>query len=414
MGNQGRCPGSHKGERPSPLFVSTGSTSADVLTAPLLVELRRRGRLGNLAGVGGAPLRALGAHLFFDTTSSAAVGCVASVHSLLRHAGRAWKATRMVDRYFQEVRPALAILVDNLGINLRMLRKAHSYGIPTLYYVPPEMWSLWRWEIPPLVQQADVIAAIFRSEATALRERGGNARWIGHPLVDLLRDVPRPGALPGMPPTIGLFPGSRRLEVSELLPVLRGAAAIIQRQEPGARFVLCSANELAARRITADLAAWNVPVEVVHGQSHAVLARCDLLLTCSGTATLEAAILGVPMVVMYRLHHWLDRVIAFYKLYDGAYPFIALPNYLLRRQVVPELRNAEVTAERVAAEGLSLLRDDGRRHAVATGLAETRALLGPPGAIGRAADLVEEMLDRRQARPRSSYLHKEPAAAYVA
>jgi lipid-A-disaccharide synthase len=142
------------------------------------------------------------------------------------------------------------------------------------------------------------------------------------------------------------------------------------------------------------LPTWTTPVELAYGNSHRVLARCDLLLTCSGTATLEAAILGVPMVVLYRVHHWIDNLLLAWYLRQADYPFFALPNYLLKRAVVPELRNNHPSPEQVAAEGLALLRDPVRRGQVTDGLAEVRKLLGPPGTVARVADLVEEMLGR--------------------
>jgi lipid-A-disaccharide synthase len=307
----------------------------------------------------------------------------------------------------------LAVLVDNSGNNLRFLTMARRHGIPVLYYVPPELWSLWPWEVRAVVQKSTIMAPLFRSEAEAYRARGGNVRWIGHPLMDLACAAPTTRGHHGGAPTIGLFPGSRVLEVHDLLPVLRGAAAVIREEFPDARFVMCSANEVVAPPIRKHLRTWPVPVELVHRQSLAVLSRCDLLLTCSGTVTLEAAVLGVPMVAMYRLHHWLDWVLGLYKLYRGRWPLLALPNRLLNRAAVPELVNTEVSSERVAREGLMILRDGSRRRAVCAALAEARELLGPPGATERAAELVEELLDGRPARLGGRHPERECAARHV-
>jgi lipid-A-disaccharide synthase len=389
-------PSSHTGQ--PAIFFSTGSTSADLLLKPVLRELQERGSIGLATGVGGTSLRELDVELLHDTTSSAAVGVVASLTSLAQHAGQALSTFRQIDRYFRRVRPALALLVDNSGINLRILRKARRHGIPTCYFVPPEFWSLWWFEVQPLLEQSTWLVPIFQSEARVLAERGGHVRWVGHPLVDLLPVRSRPADAHADAPTIGLFPGSRQQEVQQLLGILRDAAAIIARTLPRARFVLCAANELAYRQVVGARSESTVPMEIVQGQSHAVLARCDLLLTCSGTATLEAALLGVPMVAMYRVDNPLDRILTYYKLYRGGYPMIALPNSVLGRRLVPELTNADITPERVASEGLALLCDRDRRATMLAGLAEVRARLGAPGTIGRLADLVEEFLDQSRGK----------------
>ncbi len=375
---------------PPSIFISTGSSSSDLLAAPILRELARRRPLGEITALGGAPLREAGAHLLMDTTPLSSVGVASSGRSMLRHAASVIRAYRAVGRLFRQNRPDLVILVDNPGQNLRLLSMAHRLGIPTLYYVPPEAWCLTRWQIGKIARQSTAIAALSQSEADTYRGHGGAVRWIGHPALDLLESIPRPRPLNGRPPVIGLFPGSRRDEVIDLLPVLRDAARLIHQSEPAARFLLCSANDSVQKRILAHLPTWQVPVEFIHRQSHAVLSRCDLLLTCSGTATLEAAILGVPMVAMYRVHHLLDRLIRFALV---RYSYFALPNYLLNRPIVPELSNRQVAPRNVAAEGLSLLRDLPRRQAVLDGLADVRRALGGGGAVLRAADLAEQVLE---------------------
>lgn len=399
--------------KPPTLFISTGCTSSDIVVAPILAELQRRRKLGTVAGLVGATLRDLGVESFFDSTLTSSVGVVASVQTFLRHARGYLDAYRKTKEFFQHVRPALAILVDNPGNNLRLLALARRYRIPVLYYVPPELWSIWPWQARAIVERATVIAPIFGSEGDVYRARGGRVCCVGHPLVDLLGNRPR------LPPprdhrlTIGLFPGSRGLEVRDLMPILRGAAEIIHREQPQSQFIVCTANAAVASLVDQCLRASTLPVSVEHRNSHGVLARCDLSLTCSGTATLEAAVLGVPMVVMYRVHHCLDRLIAFCKLYRGGYPFVSLPNYLLKRPLVPEVLNGDVSSERVAREALALLRDPARRRAQMAGLAECRALLGPPGAINRAANLVESMLDGHECPPCDSQSEGEPPHRHV-
>lgn len=381
-----------------------------MLVAPLLHELRRRGAVGSMTALGGSALREAGAHLLTDTTPMSSVGVASSCRSVISHCATVIRAHRQVARLFRRQRPSLVILVDNPGQNLRIMSMARRMGIPTLYYVPPEAWCLTRWQIARIARQSTAIAALSQGEAQTYRDYGGNVRWIGHPALDLLASSPRPHELNGNPPTIGLFPGSRRDEVIDLLPVLRDAARLIQQAEPAARFVLSSANDSAHKRILAHLPTWEVPVELVHRQSHAVLSRCDLLLTCSGTATLEAAIVGVPMVAMYRVHHLLDRLI---RLAMVRYSYFALPNYLLNRPIVPELCNRQVTGPRLAAEGLSLLRDATRRQAMIQGLADVRDALGGGGAVIRAADLAQNILQGEIAAEPAPWVGVEVVAGHV-
>jgi lipid-A-disaccharide synthase len=163
------------------LFVSTGSTSADVLLAPVLAELRRRNRLGRLVGLGGTLLREHGVELFFETTGIPSVGVVARLPTLVAYPRGAARAYRMTARYFRDVKPALVILVDNPGQNLRLLSLAHACRIPTLYYVPPETWGVTRWQVRAIARKASAIVSVLRAEGDAYAAQGGDVRWVGHP-----------------------------------------------------------------------------------------------------------------------------------------------------------------------------------------------------------------------------------------
>lgn len=376
------------------VFVSTGSTSADLLAAAVLAELGRRGDVGLVTGIGGAPLVEQGVRVLFDTTAHSAVGFAAAMVEFRSEFAAILSAMRGVARHLRGARPDLVLLVDNPGYNLRLLEKAHGCRLPTLYFVPPELWGLFTRQARWLARTADQVVPIFDADAAAYRRWGRDVRWLGHPVIDLLAVQPRPPALGTTPLTVGLFPGSRRAEVLELLPVMRAAALRVAKVHPEVRFVLASATDRTDLLIARDLPRWEVAVEVVRRRAWDVLSRCHALLTCSGTATLEAAVLGVPMVVMYRLRYALDRWLNRLLIPKC---FFALPNIVAERAIVPELRLEE--AEPIGASNhlLALLEPGPHRTTMLADLAEVTQRLGPPGSIARIADLIEARLGVRRA-----------------
>lgn len=374
------------------LFVSTGCSSSDLMLAPVLTALKNRGVVGSMTGLGGEPLAEAGVSLIYDTTPVGAVGLAAGLRTLGRHALTAIRAYREISRSFLETPPSLAILVDNPGLNVRLLSMAHRRGIPTVYFIPPERWAIWSFEARSIARKATAIIPIFQQEEAFYREQSGAATWYGHPIVDLIPRAPRGENAPNGPMTIALFPGSREQEVRVLLPVLRVAAARIHARQPNVRFVICSPNAIARRMIENDRWRWTVPFELAHRRSHDVLARCDLLLCCSGTATLEASIFGVPMVAMYRVSSLIDRFLQVVILPMRKYPYFSLPNLLLGRPAVPELGGSLATPENVAREALALLEDPKRRAAARASLDEVCQKVGPPGALARIVEAIEGML----------------------
>jgi lipid-A-disaccharide synthase len=183
---------------------------------------------------------------------------------------------------------------------------------------------------------------------------------------------------------------------------MREAATLLKTFEPQSRFILCAANPTAQRIIQADLPNWTIPVELRYRQAYDVLGQSHLALACSGTVTLEAALLGVPMIAMYRLAGVLDNLMQKLVLPVGKYHHFSLPNLLLQRKAVPELVNRDVNAERICREARALLRDALVRSAMLASLAEVRPILGPPGAVARAADVAEGMMSRSPAPARHS------------
>ncbi|MBX9653925.1 hypothetical protein K2Y11_09955 [bacterium] len=380
------------------LFISTGCSSSDILVAPLVAELQQRQAVGEIVAMGGEPLRELGARLIFDSTPLSTIGTAHGITMFLGKGFKLLKALKQIKHEFKTNPPDLAILVDNAGINFRVMSIAKQCGIPVLFYVPPELWSVWWFERGILAGSNAKFASIFQSQADEYHQLGLDAEWIGHPIVDLLDKLPKAPREVGSHPVIGLFPGSRRQEVKQLLWSMREGAALLQQSEPNAKFIICAANPMAHRIIKRDLPNWKIPVEVRYRQSHAVLSECHLAFACSGTVTLEATLMGVPIVAMYRLAGILDNLVQKLVLPIGKYNHFSLPNVLLGRKVVPELGNKDVNAERITKEALRLLRDTDARTTVLDSLAEVRPMLGEAGAVQRAADIAEKLMSGTSTR----------------
>jgi len=364
--------------RPRVLLVA-GEASGDMHAAALVREMRRRAPQIEVAGIGGERLREAGMNILVDTASVATMGLVEALGTI----GRLLRAYRRVLRYLDEERPDLVVLVDYPEFNLLLARQVKRRDIPVFYFIGPQVWAWRRGRIAKIRRRVDKMAVIFPFEAE-LYNAGERAiaEFVGHPLLDLVR--PERGReetrlrhrLATDRPVVAVLPGSREKEVRFLLPALGEAAAILART--GWQSVLALAPGLdeaeVRRRAPAELA-------VVRGDTYGLIACADAAVVASGTATLETALLGCPMVIVYRmapLTYFVAR-----RLVDV--PWIGMPNLILQRPVFPELIQHEVTGEAVATALRSL---GERRSEIASALTELRARLGEPGAAGRAADMA--------------------------
>jgi lipid-A-disaccharide synthase len=281
--------------------------------------------------------------------------------------------------------PDLAVLIDYPDFNLRLARELHRRKIPIAYYVSPQLWAWRAGRIQTIRETVARMLVIFPFEECLYREAGVPVTFVGHPLVDLVKAEPdrsgflrRVGLDPGRP-VVGILPGSRPGELAHNLPPLAGAVRLMAERRPDVQFLLALAPSLAPLHLADGLR--GLPVRVVEDMTQAVLSTADVALVASGTATVEAALLDAPMVVVYRiapLSYALGR------------PFVRVPHYAMvnliaERRLVPECMQGEFTPERVAREVLTLLDDPARRAQMREGLGEVRRRLGAPGASARAA-----------------------------
>jgi len=370
------------------LFVVAGEVSGDLLAAPLIEVLLRRDPELQVVGIGGARMAAAGCRVLQDSTTWGAIGYVDPILHLRAYLRR----LRAVVTAIRRAHPALLLLVDFPAFNLRVAERLRGH-IPAVYYFPP-LVSVRRGDRAALVAALGMrLLATLRREEEAYRRAGADVVFIGHPIVDLA--VPRRSAaqihdafgIPPGVPVVGLLPGSREQEIRQHLRVMLAAAARVKARRADVRFLVPVAAPPLRPAVEGALRGSPVPAQAVDS-SQEVMTVSTVLVTATGTATLEAALLGVPMVAVYRLP-WPGMVIARRLV---SVRFAALPNLLADREIVPELLQERMTPDAIAAEVLGLLDDPARREAMRADLRGVAAGLGPSGALERAADEVMRAL----------------------
>ena len=363
-----------------------GEASGDLHGAALCRALRAAAPGARLFGMGGEGMAAAGLEVLADIKHTAVVGFSEVVRRLplLRRT-----FTRLVAALGSE-RPHVLVLIDYPGFNLRLARAAHAAGVPVVYFIPPQVWAWRPGRLATIRRRVSLVLAVFPFERALYGTAGVPVEFVGHPVLDALPAAPTRQAarqqlgLDERSLVIGLLPGSRPQEIERLLPVMRDAAARIAQARPAARFVLGLAPSVPRTAVDRHLAG-GPHVDVKADRTYAVMRASDLLLVASGTATLEAALLGTPMVVCYRLSAVSERIASVL----ARVPWISLANIVLGRRVVPELyRRRDATAERLAAEALRLLDSPAALEAQRQAFAELQAELGAPGVGARAARLV--------------------------
>jgi lipid-A-disaccharide synthase len=338
-----------------------------------------------LAGMGGPRMAAAGVRILHGIDRTAVVGGT----EVLGRLPALWRIFRSLGRYLAERRPRVLVLIDFPDFNLRLARRARHLGIPVVYFIAPQVWAWRRGRLRTMARDVTRVLAVFPFEVGLYREAGVPVEFVGHPLLDVLpplrRDVAREGLARDRQPLIGLLPGSRAEEVRRHLSVLLDAGGRIRRRVPEACFALALAPTIPAAAVAGPVAASRLDVRILPGEAYRLMAAADLLLTASGTATLEAACYGTPMVVLYRLSP-LSHALA--RLLVRGVSAISLPNIIAGRRAVPELIQGQATPARLARAALALLQNDAARAAQRVILRDVRARLGQPGAGERAARVV--------------------------
>ena len=377
---------------PVGITIVAGEASGDLHGARLVETLHRREPCLSFTGMGGTGMRAAGVRLLADAGETAVVGIAE-----LWEKRRALRAALLTLRaHLAAARPALLICVDFPDFNLLLARTAHRLGIPVCYFISPQIWAWRSGRIRTIRRLVRKMLVLFPFEEALYRGAGVDVAFVGHPLLDTLADVPGRDAcrarlaIAETAQVVALLPGSRTAEVRRHLPILLGAAAKIREAESDVTILLGLSETMDREAVVAAAARAGVPVRVIHARTPEVMRAADFLLAVSGTVTLEAAILGTPMLITYRVSvvsSWLLRMLVRVR-------FAGLPNLIAGTAIVPELLQGDATPDRLAAAALEVMRSAPRQVAMREALAEVRRRLGNPGAVERAAHEVLMLLPR--------------------
>jgi lipid-A-disaccharide synthase len=372
---------------PITLLLSAGEASGDMYAARLATALQQRANI-KLFGMGGPQMRGAGVDVVTDYSEVSVVG----ITEILSHLPSFVRAMRHLVREAELRKPDFAILTDFPGFHLRLARKLKFRGVKNIYYICPQFWAWRPWRVRIVRRRFAQALCIFPFEEKFYGDAGVPVKFIGHPLIGNVcasnsrEEFCREHQLNPQQQILSILPGSRAAELRQHVPILREAIRRIVR-EVSIQFVIAAAHRSDAELLR-QIASPEAAVHVVTGHTYDALAAADAAIVSSGTATIEAALLDVPMVVVYRV----TPLTALLAKPLVRTPFFSMVNLIAGKRAVPELIQNDFTPDRVASEALRLLRDPSALASIRADLAEVRRRLGPPGAVDRAADAILSLL----------------------
>jgi lipid-A-disaccharide synthase len=403
------------------IFISTGEVSGDLQGSLLIEALQRQAASQGLEleilALGGDRMAAEGAKLLGHTTGIGSIGIFESLPYVLP----TLKVQRQAKQYLKQHPPDLVVLIDYMSPNVAFCNylAQHQPDVPVVFYIAPQewIWSLNSYNTDSIIRATDLILAIFPEEANYYNRKGGQVRWVGHPLVDRLQAVPDRATarqqlgIPDDQTAVVLFPASRQQELKYLMPTMFETARQMQAQHPQVHFWIPLAMERYRPAIAqavqdyglqATILADTAPKQGSTGQpeislSLQAIAAADLAITKSGTVNLEIALLNVPQVVIYKVHPvtaWImEKVLKF------SIPFVSPPNLVQMKPVVKEFLQYHATPEKILQESLELLFNSAYRQQMMQGYQEMQQAIGTPGVCDRAAAAILHLLSEPASEP---------------
>jgi lipid-A-disaccharide synthase len=379
------------------IFMVAGEPSGDLHGSRLAEELASLAPNCRLRGIGGQKMAAAGVELIYSLEDFAFMG----FSEVLKHLPFIRRVFRELGRLLERESPDLVILIDYPGFNIRLAKMARKRGIPVLYYISPQVWAWQPRRAGTIARWVDTLAVVLPFEQEFYRQTTGmHPHFVGHPLLEVIH--PATGrdqfcqrwSLDPSKPILGLLPGSRIQEVKKLLPTMLTAGRRVQEQLPDVQVAIGGLSDLPGKmyRQMLEQQPEGEGVRLVLDRPHDLMQHAHLLLVASGTATLEAAIVGTPMVILYRVS-FLSWLLALFLVRIRS---IGLVNLVAGERIVPELIQHQATPDRVAREALALMQDGPARRQMIEQLARIPDRLGTKGASRRTAELALELLAKKE------------------
>jgi lipid-A-disaccharide synthase len=388
--NVGVCSQRYAEGVPSSLLLVAGEASGDQHGAALVQALRETHPHLHSYGLGGEHMRLAGVEILSDIEALNVVGAV----EVLAKIPRAFQLARTLRAEAVRRRTRVAVLIDAPGFNIPLARWLKGAGLRVVYYVSPQIWAWRQGRVKKIARRADKMLTLFPFEVPLYTAAGLDAECVGHPILDRLQVLPTPEqaaescGLASRRPTVALLPGSRRQEMHRLLPAMLRAFQLIKERLPQVQGVLPVAPTIPCAEIQDALQQYAVDVTLVQGRSAQALRAATFAIVASGTATLEAGVIGTPMVVVYKVHP-VTAVLARRVL---RIPWIGLVNIVAGKQLVPELWQEEVQPQTIAAYALRCLEHPEEAQRIRHALSTVRATLGEGESARRAARSVGRVL----------------------